>query len=158
MPLNMNIDGMEIYLNIKGYKKTNSEKCYDTWCKVDSTFKFQGCIDYSINDAEILLASEVECLEGILTELLEDKLQQEKDGYSFIEPYFEFRFYPKCWVTDEVLGVIYVKPGHELIDVSADWIINLWHEGVLTANCFSIAMDRGEIMQLRDYLRTVVGA
>lgn len=31
MALNMNIDGMEIYLNIKGYQKTNSENWDDTW-------------------------------------------------------------------------------------------------------------------------------
>lgn len=43
-----------------------------------------------------------------------------------------------------------------LIDVSADWIVNLWNEGALTANSFSVAMDREDITQLRDYLRTVL--
>lgn len=158
LTLNLNIDGMEIYLNIKGYQKTNSENCDDTWCSVDFEFKFTGCIDYSMNDAEILLACEVEGLESILTELLEDKLQQEKNEYSFIEPDFEFRLYPKHKITDEDPDVIYIKPGHELMDVSADWIINLWHEGALTANSFSVAMDREDITQLRDYLRSILEA
>ena len=44
MALNMNIDGMEMYLNIKGYQKTNAENWDDTWCNVDFAFRFQGCI------------------------------------------------------------------------------------------------------------------
>ena len=156
MALNMNIDGMEIYLNIKGYQKTNSENWDDTWCNVDFSFRFQGCIDYSMNDGEILLACEVESLEKILTELLEDKLQQTKNMYSFIEPDFNFELFQKHKITDEDSDVIYVKPGHELIDISADWTVNLWHDGALTANSFSVAMDREDITQLRDYLRTVL--
>ena len=109
-----------------------------------------------MNDGEILLACEVESLEKILTELLEDKLQQTKRLYSFIEPDFNFELFPKHKITDEDPDVIYVKPGHELIDVSADWIVNLWNEGALTANSFSVAMDREDITQLRDYLRTVL--
>ena len=112
---------------------------------VDFAFRFQGCIDYSMNDAEILLACEVESLEKILTELLEDKLQQTKSLYSFIEPDFNFELFPKHKIKDENPDVSYVKPGHELIDVSADWIVNLWHEGALTANSFSVAMDREDI-------------
>ena len=46
-----------------------------------------------MNDAEILLACEVESLEKILTELLEDKLQQTKSLYSFIEPDFNFELF-----------------------------------------------------------------
>lgn len=156
MALNMNIDGMEIYLNIKGYQKTNSENWDDTWCNVDFVFRFRGCIDYSMNDAAILLACEVESLEKILTELLEDKLQQTKSLYSFIEPDFNFELFPKHKIKDENSDVIYVKPGHEFIDVSADWIVNLWHDGALTANSFSVVMDREDITQLRDYLRTVL--
>ena len=38
----MNIDGMEIYLNIKGYQKTNSENWDDTWCNID--FDFMGAL------------------------------------------------------------------------------------------------------------------
>ena len=109
-----------------------------------------------MNDAEILLACEVESLEKILTQLLEDKLQQTKSLYSFIEPDFNFELFPKHKIKDENPDVIYVKPGHEFIDVSADWIVNLWHDGALTANSFSVAMDREDITQLRDYLRTVL--
>jgi hypothetical protein len=52
--------------------------------------------------------------------------------------------------------VLYVKTGRKLIDVSADWIVNLWHEGALTANSFSVAMDREDITELRNYLRAVL--
>ena len=52
--------------------------------------------------------------------------------------------------------MVYVKPGYEAIDVSAEWTVNLWSEGALTANYFSVALDRNEITQLRDYLRTVL--
>lgn len=156
MAFSLNIDGMEIYLNIKGYEKTNSENWHDTWCMVDFAFKFQGCIDYSKNDVEILLAYEVESLEEILTDLLEDRLQQTKELYSFIEPDFNFELYPKHKITDENPEVLYVRPGHEMIDVSADWIVNLWSDGALTANCFTIAMDREDIKKLRDYLRSII--
>lgn len=156
MALNLNINGMEIYLNIKGYQRTNSENWDDTWCNVDFAFRFRGCIDYSMNDAEILLACEVEGLESILTELLDGKLQQKKEGYSFIEPDFEFKLYPTHMITAEDPGVLYVKTGRKLIDVSADWIVNLWHEGALTANSFSVAMDREDITELRNYLRAVL--
>lgn len=156
MAVSLNIDGMEIYIDIKGYEKTNFENWDDTWCNVDFSFRFQGCINYSKNDAEILLACEVECLEEILTELLEDRLQQMKSVYSFIEPDFYFELYPKHKITDENPEVLYVREGHEMIDVSADWIVNLWSEGVLTANCFTVAMDRDNITKLRDYLRSVI--
>lgn len=43
MALNMNIDGMEIYLNIKGYQKTNSENWDDTWCNVDAESRNDDC-------------------------------------------------------------------------------------------------------------------
>lgn len=115
MALSLNIDGMEIYLDIKGYEKTNSENWDDTWCNVDFSFRFQGCINYSKNDAEILLACEVESLEEILTELLEDRLQQTKSVYSFIERDFNFELYPKHKIMDENPEVLYVREGHEMI-------------------------------------------
>jgi len=48
-----------------------------------------------------------------------------KSLYSFIEPDFNFELFQKHKITDEDPDVIYVKPGHELIDISADWIVNL---------------------------------
>lgn len=42
-------------------------------------------------------------------------------------------------------------------DVTVDWIVNLWSEEALVANCFSTLLDREDITKLRDYLRQVMG-
>lgn len=158
MALNLNLDGMEVYLNIKGYQKTNSENSYDTWCNVDFAFRFQGCIDYSMNDAKILLASEIENLEKNLTDLLEDKVQQTKGLFYFNKPGFHFEFYSDHKITDENPDVNYEKSDDELNDVSIDWIVYLSKDGLLTANYFSVVLEREDITQLRDYLRTILEA
>lgn len=155
MAFYLNVDGMEIYLNINDYVKTNSDNWDSTWCRVDFSFKFLKCINYSKSNDEVLLACEIESLEKSLTDLLEHKINK-KMLLSFIEPDFNFELYPRHLITDEDPNVVYVKPGYEAIDVSAEWTVNLWSEGALTANYFSVALDRNEITQLRDYLRTVL--
>lgn len=71
MAFNLNVDGMEIYLNINGYEKTNSDNWDSTWCQVDFSFMFPDCINYSKSNDEVLLACEIESLENGLTNLLE---------------------------------------------------------------------------------------
>lgn len=48
-------------------------------------------------------------------------------------------------ITDEDPNVIYVRPAYESIDVSANWIVNLWSGGALTDNYFSVALGRDDI-------------
>lgn len=155
MAFNLNVDGMEIYLNINGYEKTNSDNWDSTWCQVDFSFMFPDCINYSKNNDEVLLACEIESLENGLTNLLENRIDK-KTLLSFIEPDFNFELYPRHLITDEDPNVIYVRPGYESIDVSANWIVNLWSCGALTDNYFSVALGRDDITQLRDYLRSVL--
>lgn len=59
-------------------------------------------------------------------------------------------------ITDEDPNVIYVRPLYESIDVSENWIVNLWSGGALTYNYFSVVLGRNDITQLRDYLRSVL--
>lgn len=85
-----------------------------------------------------MLCSEVEWLYEKLGEL-QDGLITSDTEISFIEPDFEYMLYPNN------NGYYYM-----------DWKFNLWNDGVLTCNSFTIMFYDKEIKELRKYLNDVI--
>ena len=72
-----------------------------------------------------------------------------------MEPDFNFILNPK---RDRRLDpkVVYVRPGCEMVDISVEWRVSFWFEG-LTANYLSVTLYRPDIERLLAYLRLVTG-
>lgn len=139
MRLNLNLDGMEIWLGVNGYTPSTRENWDYQWCDVDFSFKFENVINYRKDDDEVLLSCEIEEIVSVFTKLLNDEYT-EKFRLGFIEPDFEFEILPK----------------DDKGDMLVEWHVNLWHEG-LTGNYFSVCLDRNDISTMRDYLKCIVG-
>lgn len=103
---------------------------------------------------ELLLACEVEEMVSVFEDLLEDRINETKT-LEFIEPDLKFLIHPQKDLREDP-NYTYVKPGHEIVDVSVDLQISFW-DGGLTANYLSLAMDREEILLLTKYLRLMMG-
>lgn len=93
--------------------------------------------NYDIH-CECMLCTEVEWLYNKLGEL-QDGLLINDTEISFIEPDFEYVLYP-----------------NSNRDCYMDWKFNLWNDGILTANSFTIVFDAAEIGRLREYLDKVI--
>ena len=139
----VDVNGINIKLQIYGYKQTNKDNCFDEWCKCD--FKF--------NLPTRSLAFEVKQLEETLTKLLTNELSEIKEMVC-MEPDFIFEFYPQTDIRNKP-NYCYVKPGSEIQDIYMEWKIFFWNEGI-TDNHLTISLGRKEIIMLRDYLLEVI--
>lgn len=154
MWLNLDLEGMKIELNIKGYQPSD-RVCWDCqWCNVDFLFVFSDCIKYSRKDDEVMLSCEIETLESMIDDFINDRTK-EKETLELIEPDFVFVFIPSYnKVKSEEYS--YVTSGHETSAAMMEWKVNLWSGG-LTCNYFSTTLDKDEMRIMRDYLRLVIG-
>ena len=118
-------------------------------------FTFFNCIDYSKSWDPVLLACEIEELENNVNALLSGKIKK-TERMELTEPDFEFVFYPKCYAQEGESGIS-VMPKQEIADISMEWEVHLWDDG-LTANRFITVLDRQDMIILRDYLRLVMGS
>lgn len=148
----LNLDGIELQLRITGYQKS-TERWDEEWCRADLSLRSDEWLNYQIKGQEILLACEVERLCHALKDLLTDRIAQEC-LVGFIEPDLAFNLSPKQDIRSN-LNVVYVKPGHEITDISMNLEVAFWHDG-LTANRLMIAFGRAEIEQLLCYLHLVI--
>jgi len=103
----------------------------------------------------VLLACEIEELENNINALLSGKIKK-TERMELTEPDFEFVFYPKCYAQEGESGIS-VMPKQEIADISMEWEVHLWDDG-LTANRFITVLDRQDMIILRDYLRLVMGS
>ena len=142
MPLNFNVDGINVYLKINNYRHSNKENWDSLWCNCDFMFNSGDWLNYHRENDEIFLCSEIEELESVFTMLLNGEISEDKE-ISFIEPDFVFNIYPIKDIQNSVS------------DVLIEWKIYFWHEG-LTDNYLSITLDRDEIIKLRDYLSSII--
>ena len=118
-------------------------------------FTFFNCIDYSKSWDPVLLACEIEELENNINALLSGKIKK-TERMELTEPDFEFVVYPKCYSQEGESGIS-VMPKQEIADISMEWEVHLWDDG-LTANRFITVLDRQDMIILRDYLRLVMGS
>lgn len=142
-------DGIKIKLQINGYKPTSKENWDSEWCRCDLFLSSGEWLNYSKEDDEILLCSEIDGLVENLTELLNNEISEEKE-LACIESDFIFELYPQTDLRKDS-KCIYVAPGHEILDIYLEWRIFFWNEG-LTGNYLTITLCRDEIELLRDYL------
>ena len=142
MSLCIDVDGIKVYLNIKNYKTANKDNWDSLWCNCDFMFNSGDWLNYHKEDDEILLCSEIEELETILTMLINGEIKEEKE-INFIEPDFVFNLYP---IKDDQNAVL---------DILLEWKVYFWHGG-LTDNHLSITLDRDEIIKLRDYFSDII--
>ena len=112
---------------------------------------YEGWLDYS-QEGELLLSCEVDMLRDEFNNLLNGNIHSVKE-ISFTEPDFEFVLFPVEDVR-EVPDVLYSAPGFEFTDISVDWKIHFWNNG-LTANYLSLTLNRGHLIQFTDYLSAI---
>ena len=141
--------GIKIKLQINGYKPTNKENWDSEWCRCDFLFTSGDWLNYHKENDEVLLCSEIDELAETLTELLDDKILEEREILC-IEPDFIFKLYPETDLRDNP-QYTYIQPGYEIQDIYLEWRIYFWYEG-LTDNYLTITFDRDKIESFRDYL------
>ena len=112
MWLRLDLEGMKVQLQIKGYQPSSRDYWDFQWCKVDFTFAFPECINYTKQDDEVLLSCEVEELEAKLDDFINDKIIK-SETLEFIEPDFVFEFQPG-YNMEEAGVCSYAAPGHEM--------------------------------------------
>ncbi len=150
MWIKFDLDGMIFEFRISNY--IPNQTIDDCWANVSYYFCFQDVIKYSANTCELLLNYEVDEIRDYIEKLLNDKLK-ESISYECIEPSFNFIFNPKYDIRNDP-NILYVKPGHEVVDIEVELKVNLWN-GRLTANYFSTTLYRKEIEYLYLYLSLV---
>ena len=138
----VNASGINIKLQVSGYRPTNKDNWDSEWCKCDFSFSSGDWLNYHKENDEILLCSEIEELESTLTMLLNGEINEDRE-ISFIEPDFVFNISPIKNIQNLVL------------DIMTEWKVYFWHDG-LTANYLSITLNRDEIQKLRDYLSYII--
>ena len=141
--------GIKIKLQINGYKPTNKENWDSEWCRCDFLFTSGDWLNYHKENDEVLLCSEIDELVETLTELLYNKILEEREILC-IEPDFIFKLYPETDLRDNP-QYTYIQPGYEIQDIYLEWRIYFWYEG-LTDNYLTITFDRDKIESFRDYL------
>lgn len=141
--------GIKIKLQINGYKPTNKENWDSEWCRCDFLFTSGDWLNYHKENDEVLMCSEIDELVETLTELLDNKILEEREILC-IEPDFIFKLYPETDLRDNP-QYTYIQPGYEIQDIYLEWRIYFWYEG-LTDNYLTITFDRDKIESFRDYL------
>lgn len=156
MWLKMDLDGIIVELRVQRYVKTEKQTldAYSHRCEVAFSFSSEPWLNYSSENYAVFYPFEVDDLAAALDDLLNDKLS-EPTIVELIEPDFRFRLKPKVDLRNNP-RVLYIQPGHEIADISMNWEVYFWHDG-LTANYLTIALDRSDITNLKNYLFLVTG-
>ena len=142
---------LEFYL--KNYKSDYSvEQSDDNWCNVSIKIenKYLNYNEYG----ELLECCEVDNIYNNIGELLADELKS-ITKIEFIEPNIEFILYPKHDLREDE-NITFVKEGHEIVDISMDMKINLFIDGYLTSQSYSIGFTRNEIKEFYECLKETI--
>lgn len=134
MWIKLNLDGIVLSFRVKRYIKTDNSNWDTTWCCVDFCLESKSWLKYEVRNDEILLASEIDSLIGMLENLLSDR-QTEQIEYQCIEPDFSFVFNPKKDLSLDP-NYEYVSPEDRFVDIDLQWKVFFWNGG-LTDNYIS---------------------
>ena len=151
----VNASGINIKLQVSGYRPTNKDNWDSEWCKCDFSFSSDDWLNYHKENDEVLLACEVEQLAEAFTKLLDNELTEDVE-ISCIEPDFVFKLVPQKDLRNDP-KYVYVRPGCEIQDIYLEWKVYFWDEG-LTDNYLTVTLDREDIAKLRDYLAFICEA
>lgn len=147
------IRGIKVKFKIHGYKPTNNDNWDSNWCKCEFSLSSGNWLNYHMENAEVLLSSEVIALAEASNKLLDNKFSEEIE-ISCIEPDFVFKLYPQKDLRNDP-KYTYIRPGYEIQDIYLEWRVYFW-DGGLTDNYLTITLGRKEIINLRDYLTSVI--
>ena len=147
------ISGIDVYLNIKGYSPSTKDDWDCNWCKCDFMFKSGEWLNYHKEDDEVFLSSEVENLKEYLTKLLNGELSEVYE-FECMEPDFIFTLYPETDKRNDP-KYVYIQPGFEIEDIHMEWKVYFWSDG-LTDNFLTVTLNRSDIIELRDYLSSII--
>lgn len=152
MGLELEVDGIKVKFEIRGYLLTDRSNWYSEWCKVDYSFSFKDSLNFHKDNYESVLSSEIDYLVEQLANLLDNKITETVE-IKFLEPDLEFVLSPSFDIRTNP-NVIYVEPGCEISDISLEWRI-YFNDQWATANFLTITLDRDEINSLLEYLKSV---
>lgn len=139
MSLYLNLGDINLTFRIKSYHKPRKSTWDEEWCKISLSLRSRDWLIYKIVDDEILLCCEIDALAQQL-EAVRNHKQSEKRTLSFIEPDFNFTFYPSV---DNRTPMI-------------NWIVNFWTDRKsLSANYLSLQLDMMDISNLLNYLHHI---
>ena len=151
MGLELEVDGIKVKLEIRGYLSTDRSNWYSEWCKIDYSFSFKDSLNFHKENYESLLSCEIDYLVEQLANLLDNKITETVE-ISFLEHDLEFVLSPSFDVRTNP-NVIYVEPGFEISDITLEWRI-YFNDQWATANYLTITLDRNEINSLLEYLKS----
>ena len=140
MWLRLDLDGVEMYLRIQGFRESASPDD-DAWCRVSLHLQ-SSWLHYDL-DEHILCSEEVKWLFETIEGALSKRLTKNEE-LEFIEPNIRFIF--SC-LDDK--GKPFRWP-------MADLRVSFWNHG-LTANYLSLCFDQADLDALWQYLRLVTG-
>lgn len=148
-----NSAGIAISLEIK---RQNNNMCYDDdeWCLVSFKLTSGKMLRYECEDAYVLRFSEIRELHGALTKLLMNEYKEET-VVNFEVPDFEFYLFP-VFDLKKNPNFLYVNEEGRFTKINLDWRIYFWNGAVSTSNYLSVNLDKEQIIELRDYLRTIL--
>ena len=137
MQLELELSGVSVQIEIKGYTKEHRTEYGCTWCQVSFSFKSESWLNYEKYNNEVLTSEEVDVLAENLEQLLKGQIRSRVE-VNFIEPDFQF-----------ILS-------KQEDGICADWRVHLWEkEKGLTGNYFSVRLYRSEIEKLWNYLNAI---
>ncbi len=155
MKLRMDICDVDVWFEIKNYKKSTKETADYDWCKTSISLEGKY-INYHIDGWEIFKNSEIDYIRDVFRDLLEENIK-EPCVLNFIEPDIEFVMHPIKTLYSEPGKVIY-RNGSITLDISVDFIVHFWcDDGALGSNVFTMTLYREEIAAFYTYLRLVTG-
>ena len=140
MWLRLDLDGVEMYLRIQGFRESASPDD-DAWCRVSLHLQ-SSWLHYDL-DEHILCSEEVKWLFETIEGALSKRLTKNEE-LEFIEPNIRFIF--SC-LDDK--GKPFRWP-------MADLRVSFWNHG-LTANYLSLCFGKTNLDALWQYLRLVTG-
>lgn len=152
--LRIDLDGIVVSLEVRGYQPPSHDDWDVQWCKVDFSFCSGEWLNYHKENDEVLLSCEVKTLAENIQQLLNDELKEETE-ISCIEPDFGFVLQPKRDLREDP-KYVYIREGLEIADVYMEWVVSFWNDG-LTCNYLSVTLDRKDLTILLAYLNYVIG-
>lgn len=155
MWLKLDIDGIIFQLQVRSYQPSTTENWDSEWCRIGLSLASRNWLNYMIENDEVLLSCEVQVLTESLEKLLNDELNEISE-IECIEPDFKFILHPKKDLRNDP-RYIYVREGHEIEDISMEWVVLFWNDG-LTNNYLSMEFDRDDIEHLLNYLEMIMGS
>ncbi len=126
----------------------------DEWCLVSFKLTSGKMLRYECEDAYVLRFSEIRELHEALTKLLMNEYKEET-VINFEVPDFEFYLFPVFDLKKDP-NFLYVTEEGRFTKINLYWRIYFWNGAVSTSNYLSVNLDKEQIIELRDYLRTIL--